>query len=163
AGLPSLADRVPRSVLTPYRAGIHPNETAGTLVLLLPVPLLLLLAGSKGCDRWLRAAYASTFVSSLGVLLLTQSRSGWIGAAASAACRGAGWFLRRSGAVWARSLAVAAALSAAVVAGSVWRLGGPEAALALLDRSLGQTGSGISRVELWGRAWLMMRDFPFTG
>jgi putative inorganic carbon (HCO3(-)) transporter len=163
AHLPSLADRLPRSVLAPGQAGIHPNELAGTLVLLLPAPAALLLAAPRATSRGLRAAYALACGAGFATLLLTQSRGAWVGAAAALGCLGVGWLGRRRGRPRWGWLVGAAGLGIGALAAFTWRLGGPAELLVLLDRWFGETSSGVSRIELWGRVWLMVQDFPFTG
>src|SRR5581483_6846157 len=152
AHLPSLADRLPRSALAPGQAGIHPNELAGTLVLLLPAPAALLLAAPLATSRGLRAAYALACAAGFATLLLTQSRGGWVGAAAALGCLGMGWLGRRHGRPRWGWLVGVVGLGIGALAAFTWSLGGPAELLVLLDRWFGETSSGVSRIELWGRA-----------
>lgn len=160
ARLPSVAALLPHSATMPGVGGIHPNEVAGTLVLLLPVVLVLLTLRGSGTPRPLAAAALG---ASALVLVLTQSRSGLSGAAVAACFAVGAHSLRRRSAH--RSAWLWLTGSFVITGGGVlilWAVG-LDRALIWVDSALGDGSSGVSRAELWSRAWLMLRDFPFTG
>jgi putative inorganic carbon (HCO3(-)) transporter len=153
-------------------AGISPNQLAGILAFYLP----LAVVGSVGwrpkgrnLGLWLLLFIATLVL--MGVLLLTQSRGGWIGGAAGllALMTLAGFSAGRR---WARRvLLLALALIVPLSVAAVSLLGGPDAFGQVLyapetDSALEETVGPISiegRVEIWSRALYAIADFPFTG
>ena len=166
AGLRQFLMRIPRLItsLPGAEEGIHANELAGTLILFLPVSLAVTQA--RGFDRpmadWmlrLGALLLSLFLA--GVLLLTQSRSAWVGVAAGLAAMG--WLRWR----WFRWLLLGAALLAVVALclvgpGRVVQTIFDADPIAGTETLVGRV-SLEGRVELWNRAWYAIQDFPFTG
>jgi putative inorganic carbon (HCO3(-)) transporter len=166
SGLRPFLMRIPRLITSLPGAdeGIHANELGGTLILFLPVSLVVTQV--RGFDRtmadWvlrLGAVLLSLFLAA--VLLLTQSRSAWVGVAAGLAAMG--WLRWR----WFRWLLLGAALLAVVML----CLAGPaQVAQTVFDsdpiagrETLVGPVSLEGRVELWTRAWYAIQDFPFTG
>ncbi len=170
--IPRLITTVPEDQGTP---GVNPNHLAGALTLYLPLALALVFG-----PRLSRRAIVGPILGLLGsllflglvagALLLTQSRSGWIGWAAGvvALLSLAGLTSRHR---WARPLgAVLPILAVLGVAGAVIYLG---------PQSLGESlfGKGVAnpveevvgditlegRMEIWSRALYGIQDFPFTG
>jgi O-antigen ligase len=149
--LPNLVPGLTRDSFGNVQAGIHANELGGTLALLLPFALaLLLLRGERAVGgRRLPPAVFLAVVALLGAaLLLLGSRSGLLGALA-----GAGvviWWARprwRGGYVLAAGSLIGAGL-----------------ALALLRAEDPASVDTVSfRLELWARTVTMIRDAPFTG
>jgi putative inorganic carbon (HCO3(-)) transporter len=149
--LPNLVPGLTRDSFGNVQAGIHANELGGTLALLLPFALaLLLLPGERAVGR--RRLPPAVFLAVVAVigaaLLLLGSRSGLLGALA-----GAGvviWWARprwRGGYVLAAGLLIGAGL-----------------ALALLRAEDPASVDTVSfRLELWARTVTMIRDAPFTG
>ena len=134
----------------------HPNVVAGTLAPFVPFAVALLLVRREGRRLFQqivpRLGLFLLVLLLLGVILLTQSRGGWLALVAGLLVllflldRRAGW--------GAFGLAAVAAAVAFVCWGG--RLG--EVFL-----RLDTTGSGTSRLEVWSRALAMLRDMPFTG
>ncbi len=150
AALPRLLTAVQSSTIVTQ--GIHPNELAGLLTLV--VPLAAALAFQPRWTRWL-AASAALFL--FATLVYTQSRAGLLGVLAALAV----------GAVWrgGRPAAVVVALTLAVAAQAAFTTVGPERLqeLALGDAPTAGAESLIGRVELWQRGLAMLVDTPFTG
>jgi len=126
--------------------GFQPNAIAGALVMFIPLQLALAMTATG----WRRVAYGAMSLFTFGIVLLTQSRGGYlsIGIAAIA------W------ALWSgrRSRVAAVVVIVAVLA----------VALPLRHRLSHAAGAGFSsdvegRTELWSRAITMIGDFPFTG
>ena len=149
--LPNLVPGLTRDSFGNVQTGIHANELGGTLALLLPFALaLLLLPGTRavGGLRLPPAVFLAVVALMGAALLLLGSRSGLLGALA-----GAGvviWWARPR---WRGGYALAAGLL--IVAGL---------ALALLRAEDPASVDTVSfRLELWARTVPMIRDAPFTG
>ncbi len=150
-GLPNLVPGLTRDSFGNVQAGIHANELGGTLALLLPFALaLLLLPGERagGAPRLPPAVFLACVGLMGAALLLLGSRSGLLGALA-----GTGvviWWARprsRGGYGLAAGLVIAAGLG-----------------LALLRAEDPASVDTVSfRLELWARTVTMIRDAPFTG
>ena len=139
--------------------GFHPNQVAGVLLWFVPVQLVLLLwFGQHG--RFLTRQGIAICLSSLlttSTLILTQSRSAWLGLAIGLAVLGA-WANRRARV--AVALAVMAVLALLAWKGPGW------AGEALFADSTSQVPSTLSwrfRLEVWRAALWGIRDFPLTG
>jgi putative inorganic carbon (HCO3(-)) transporter len=157
---------IPRLIqgLPGAEGGINPNELGGTLVLFLPVALGACWAQGGG-PRWVdRAGRLGALLAALlfgAMLLLTQSRSAWTGAAVGLAAMA--WLRWR----WARR--ILPGLVGALLLG-VW-VAGPAAALETLLHWMVLAGatpianmvSLEARVEIWSRALHALHDLPFTG
>jgi len=177
--LGALAGRIPRlvSALPQDRdlPGANPSHLAGPLTLYLPFAAALVWANWFGRPARLRrlltaAAGLAFLVLVAGVLLLTQSRSGWIGAAVGLLALATLWGLsgcRR----WMRVLGVALPLLVVVAAVvGVFAVGPARIAAAFdgagggepIDTAVGEV-TMTGRVELWNRALYAIQDFPFTG
>ena len=149
--------------------GIHPNELAGTLVLLLPVLLApglgLLFSGRRSPDRlWLGGVVLCGLVG-LIVLAATQSRSGLAGAGVALSLLGGAGVARivRAGRVpWLLRVLTVLGYVAVLAAGGWlgWQMLGHWMSASGGSESL---DTFESRVELWNRAGYMLQDFPFTG
>lgn len=73
--------------------GVHLNQLAAVLALVLPVLVAVVLARGYGW-RWRAPAGILTFFL-VGLLLLTQSRSAWLGSLAGLGCLLSLWFIVR--------------------------------------------------------------------
>lgn len=165
-GLAPLVRRLPSALVAlpgSPDSGISANQLAGALVLYLPVALALLIA----CIRARRPGWALATLGAAGAigatLVLTQSRSGWLGSAAGLIGLAviAGWTMRR------RSVRLAAlALPVVVIAGvGILLTSRPELVTAFISPAR-ETGGEITlsgRPEIWSRALYAIQDFSFTG
>ncbi|MGQ9600545.1 MAG: O-antigen ligase family protein [Anaerolineae bacterium] len=160
-----LLDAVPQWAqgLPGVKAGINVNELGGALILILPVSLAMCLVSAKNAWRsW--AVRLAGLLSSLALgtlLLLTQSRSAWIGLAVGLATMiGVRWR-------WARIL-LGGAIAALVLV--LWRMG-PATVMQSLFQVVSDSEIGVlvgtvsleGRMEIWNRALYAIQDFPFTG
>jgi len=165
-GLPTNLVEIPEGP----ESGVSANQLAGTLVFYLTLTLSILLAGRGAQGRWwiARAALSSAAAGALTVLLLlTQSRSGWMGAVLGALLLLALWGLalprsRRRRAVWA--LCALGILGICLGAAAI----GPERLQALWQEptemtALGSLGTLGFRQEVWRWALMATQDFLFTG
>ncbi|MHB0868235.1 MAG: O-antigen ligase family protein [Chloroflexota bacterium] len=149
--LPTLLRGVPGSGVPRPSDLFHPREVGATMAMLLPLPVALCAFGW----RWrVRALAAAATVVGLGALALSQSLQAGLGLAVAlliVAVERSRWFLV---AIPASSVALAAALADY----------GPERlALDLLSPEH-PIGIGVAlRLDIWSRAWDMVRDMPFTG
>lgn len=154
----SLIPQVIRDVQTSFgpRTGFHPNELGGALAFLVPLPLALAL--SARIARPLVVVLLAAVLTSLGVLVLTASRSA-ITAAGIMVVLLVVWRWRRLG------LALVAV--GAVAVGVTLILSAPTVLDFLLKADAASVapgeGSLPGRLEIWERAGYMIEDFPFTG
>lgn len=174
APLRPLVQRLPR-LLTDLPgapdAGVNANQLAGALLLYLPFCLALALGYWREGRRGPALAGLAGLAACGGVLLLTQSRSGWLGAAAALAAFAllGGLTSRRPPLRLAArvllAVGVVALVAAPIILGSgILGLGpaaGPAGAPGTLD-GLSQI-SLAGRIEIWSRALYAIQDFPFTG
>lgn len=152
--------------------GINPNQLAGALTFYAPLALAWVVqaAASTAWPRRLaRLALAlPTFAVVMGLWVLTQSRSGWIGGVLGmlallvlwAWCSDRRW-LRVVGWLFVAAslltlIGVALSVDFAHIA-ALWESG------AAVDTEVIGTLSLSGRVEIWSRALYAIQDFPFTG
>jgi putative inorganic carbon (HCO3(-)) transporter len=175
--LPRLVHNVPGSL----HGGFHPNEVGGALALLLPLSLATCLAlwvsnpgiaaglthgmhsgrSQAPMRPWARillsrrtllvvASLCLTLIT--GVVVLTQSRSAFLGLAVGLIVLGSAR-IRWAGLLLPLLVLLGLALGSA--------LGGQNLLNALL--MLDVTGTAAGRFEIWERAVYMIQDFPYTG
>lgn len=155
--------------------GVNANQLAGAMLVYLPFCLALAVGSWREGRRETALAGLAGAAAAAGVLLLTQSRSGWIGGAAGLAVLGIlGGLMSRRHRVRQAALVLPVILLLAF--GGALALLGPQhiAALWTAPASAADTGavgmadagSPVSlsgRVEIWSRALYAIQDFPFTG
>ncbi len=131
---------------------IHRNVMAGSLVIILPCILAVLLFTWRELNWLQRIFYSISAIAMVGVLFLTQSRGGWIAFTLViiilALLRGKwGWLVL---------------LVTAISGATLIYLLGIETILEMLVSS--KTLGGVDgRINTWSRAVYMIQDFPFTG
>jgi putative inorganic carbon (HCO3(-)) transporter len=155
--------------------GFHPNEVAGGLLWVVPLASTLaaaavlhgrsltrVLGGVRGSLLLVFLVAIACFL--LGVLMLSQSRGGWIAAALILPVLLL--VLVRGKWRWAAALL----LSVVIVAAAVWVAAArPDAVSLLVLGPPEDPGRGMSvetfsaRVEIWSRAVYGIQDFPLTG
>ena len=176
--LAALTRRIPRLITSlpdMPAGGIHPNQIAGALTLYLPLTVALVggwafRRGSSASRPLLLAGCVAFLVLVVGVLVLTQSRSGWIGGVAGLLALGVLWCLmsRRR---WARALGVVLPLLVfAIVVGGILHVGPRRVGEVLYDAGSDAPVEAMvgsitiaGRVEVWSRALYAIQNFPFTG
>ncbi|MFM8320017.1 MAG: O-antigen ligase family protein, partial [Chloroflexota bacterium] len=131
---------------------IHPNVLGGSLAILLPPALAMLLFAWKSLSGFERLLNALAVVLMGAFLALTLSRGAWMATAAALVLLPMlrwrwGW--------------LAPVLAAAAGGLLVYRIGYTQA-LHMLAAS-GTVGGLDGRLEIWSRAWYMIQDFVFTG
>ncbi len=147
---------------------VHPNQLAALICIFLPLlfSLSLGLAGEQ-YPRWLRPALALATALTVLVLVLTQSRGGWVGAAAGLFALLVLWaaVLPLSGARRAARLLAAAVVVAAL--GALLWIGPGRVRQLWLDppaeSALGTFTTLNYRQALWPWAITAIGDFPFSG
>jgi putative inorganic carbon (HCO3(-)) transporter len=173
--LQQVLDRIPRltaQLPDAPDAGISPNQLAGALILYLPLAALGVVAwrpGRRLVPLWLLALTGLAIL--LGVLIMTQSRGGWLGGMAGlvALVALAGFSSVHRWARWGGLLILVVVLLLGI--GGVFLLGGIQAVGETLyskdsQSAVEETVGTISiegRVEIWSRALYAIADFPFTG
>lgn len=145
-------------------AGVHANELAGTILFYLP--LLVTLASHKRViaghyQKWRMSPFilGCTLVTA-AILLLTQSRSAWVGILAGLVTIGLNWLPIN----WQRKVAIGGGVFTTIgllLAG----LAGPSHVLARFPASpvVGNLTFITFRQEVWHWAISAIQDFPFTG
>lgn len=146
ASLPFLL-RLPGSGVPTPLQGVNPREVAGSIVLLLPLPLCLALFGQGKRLRWL--GLLTSLVLAIP-LVLSQSPQGVLSLALAGTVVVA----------WKKPKALVVVFILFIVVAVTWlkwRWWLPEMLVERLEL-------GISaRLEIWPRAWMMIRDMPFSG
>jgi putative inorganic carbon (HCO3(-)) transporter len=135
--------------------GLHPNAVAGTLLLLIPLCIPPLVVAWRARQTFRMAAAGAVLLLALTILLLTQSRGGWLGGLASAFVLLL-YRVRRLGTRPAIPLIIAFGLGCAAVA--FWAAV-PRADLAGSDL----IEKWAARREMWRLGFLFIGDFPWTG
>ncbi|MBP8110230.1 MAG: O-antigen ligase family protein [Caldilineaceae bacterium] len=147
---------IPQSIYTFFTTRVtdivNPNVMGGTLALLIPVALALLLLGGKRV-KWVDKGLALvSLIGMAGILVLTQSRGALMGTAA------AGLVILLMAGRWGQVLA---AVGSVGILGFLFT-GGSE--LLFDAATTDATFGGLEqRVEIWSRAIYMVQDFSFTG
>lgn len=131
-----------------YGRGFTPNIVAGAVAPVVPLAFAWAWTRPFGTRVWLLAAALGLTL----VVVLTQSRGALLGLMLGFAVLGLWRFPR----AWIVALLV----GAGVVLMTLWL--GPATMIEILTAS-DASGSAVGRGELWNRALLMLRDFPFTG
>lgn len=147
---------IPRSLHTRFTTlvtdTVNPNVMAGSLIILLPIPLSRLLFTWRQL-RWLDRIFTLiTALVMVSILILTKSRSAY-GALAVVLATMA--LLR-----WRRGWVLLLTIVAGVIV-TVQRLG--LSTLLNLVASAPELGGLEGREEAWRRALYMIQGFPFTG
>ena len=180
--MPQIYGRLPRLLTQLNRAGFHPNIVGGTLGMILPVALSVLLFSTKATgspaqiggtdvkqqphlsmviaahsalgisDRAWRGLLALTLLIMGSTLFLTQSRGTFVGLLVAFAVMA----LWRGGSLRLVVLLVAIGIIVAIHFLGLERI----ADFVFVADSV---GTMRGRVELWQRAIYMMQDFPYTG
>lgn len=136
--------------LTPGAA--NANRIAGAIVVLLPLSVALALYGGWSRRRWPRLLCTLLALANLVVLVLTQSRGGYMAGAAALALL----LLLR----WPRLIYILPLVTLGV-GFAIYRVG----LATITDLFSAETVMGglDARLELWSRALYAISDFPFTG
>ena len=131
---------------------VNPNVMAGAVILLLPCTLALLLFAWRELGRVERWVYPICALAMSTTLLLTQSRGALMGIVVAVALL---VVLR-----WRFGWLVVLLLGGGSAA-TVMSMGSQQVLDALTTSN--SLGTFDQRLEIWDRALLMIRDFPFTG
>lgn len=157
------------------KGGVNANQLGGVLAFYVPlVGGALSTVNVKTHKRvWMPLLFILTFLLlvATGVLLLTQSRSGWIGGfgGMAIALALAGWTSsRRPLRVLTTGTVVCALVALLVLVKSTWGQEHVVQSLFVLSHEgVGTTDVGrvniASRLEIWSRAVYALQDFSFTG
>jgi putative inorganic carbon (HCO3(-)) transporter len=156
--LSAITQRLPSFILglPGAESGFHPNEVAGTLIWFIPLQIALLIRTPRvRPTTWLLLAGSLALTG--GTLLLTQSRSGWLGLAVALATLGAIVSRPLRAGV---GLAVLISLTAVIIVGPTgvgeW-LFGPQ------TQEATSTLNFSFRLQVWRAALWGAGDFAFSG
>lgn len=164
--IPRLIDSLPDL----HSAGISPNQLAGALTLYLPLAVTLVKVPRfrKLSLVWVGAT--ALLLITVAMLLLTQSRAGWIGGSVGLLTLATLWGLSHRQR-WARILGIVLPLLVLVVIAGALLYAGPQrvgeilyepGSGAVVEQAIGEM-TMVRRVEIWSRALYAIQDFPFTG
>jgi putative inorganic carbon (hco3(-)) transporter len=166
-GIQEIAEWLPaRLLILPGAAGgVHTNQLAATLLLFLPLLLSLLLGWSN--QRRMRLLWAGLLLLLTVVFVLTQSRTGYLGAMG-------GWLILILLWIWMmpptpkrRWLLAGMLLGIAIGSVTIWGFGGERLVAIwqdpLQETAVGAVGSLGFRQEVWFWSLIAIGDFPFTG
>lgn len=145
--------------------GFSTNAVAGCLVLFVPAQLALIASGPRrwfgpavGMPRgaaWTVLVQAALLFLTAGTLVLTESRSAWLGTGVAAGC-----FLLWYN-VWTRGVVAAGVVG---LAGTVAALGPDRVYDFVVNRAGPALHSTFAlRLDIWSRAIRGIGDFPLTG
>ena len=146
----------------------HPNQVAGTLLFYFPLLWSLTAGQWQTAPRWRRLFLLLLTLGTTAVLILTQSRSGWLGAVASLYLLVLLWTaVLPKNSPHKRALLLASGAFTLLGIISVLLIG-PERLASLWqdpaqETLLGSIGSLGFRQEVWRWTVVMLQDFPFTG
>jgi len=142
----------PALVRDPSDSGLfNPRVMAMGLSVLVPVPLSLALSGRSTGRRLISAAIALVMVVVLVLSQAVQALAGLAVALFVLALWRSRWFL----------LAIPAGLALAVAAVLAY---GPEQLATIFLSTENSLGVGVVlRLDIWSRAWALVRDMPYTG
>lgn len=162
--------RLPNQIVTlpgQPNEGIHPNQTAGTLLFYFPL-LWSIALGKWRQKEWQRWLWLGLTLMGTAVLLLTQSRSGWLGGAAAIYALVGLWALSQPAGSQPRRqlLLLLAVFTLAGLAGLVAI--GPDRLVELWqdpaqETAVGSLASLSFRQEVWRWTIVAIQDFSFTG
>ena len=149
-------------------SGIHTNQLAGVFTLFLPIIVSLFIGAWNGRKGRLGLIMLLLGVAALSLLLLlTQSRGGWLGGTAGLMALLLLWARFETERKRKRVLLLGfVAIVLILVAGSIWL--GPSRMANLWDdpsqkTAVGGLGTLGFRQEVWRWAITAIGDFPFTG
>jgi O-antigen ligase len=148
--------------------GIHPNQIAGTILFYFPLLWSVLLGRKWHKSRWQKWLWLGLTLLGTAVLILTQSRSGWLGGIGALSTLLLLWTLSvPRGSRQQRQLLILLGL---LIMGGIVTLGliGPERLISLWqdpaqETAVGSLSSLSFRQEVWRWTIVAIQDFPFTG
>jgi len=169
--LPFLLQGLPRA-----EEGFSPNQLAGTLILFIPLTVTLCLhrvrvQATARPGAGVILVLGATFTLLMGVVLLTQSRMAYASIALTGLLMAGVWVcrLRRWRIIAFSIIVILFILGAACAVPDVddvnhliERWGQTLFGIPNLE-TLGEEASWVGRVEIWRRAWRVIRDHPLTG
>lgn len=157
---------IPQLISLPgTEGGISANQLAGTILLF--APLLAMLVITRGIQRRVRIIALVFFVGATLLLILTQSRSGWLGGIAAIffILIMLAWVGRFS----KKRTNIVLVVSAIAVIGIIYLLSIDQETFVQLwndppaDTAVGTLGSIAFRQEVWQWSLTSASDFPLTG
>lgn len=171
-GLASIIARLPQSlVILPEspELGVHTNQLAGTLLLIIPFLLSILIGfGNARPSAWKFFAFVLLTLTAVALLLLTQSRTAWFAFAAAIFGLCLLWWLTLPPPNRLRPITGAAAMGIMIMAILAVALIGPARLQSIWadpaqESAVGQLASVGFRQEVWRWGLTAVQDFPLTG
>ena len=146
----------------------HPNQIAGTLLFYVPLLWSILLGKWQTLKHWQRLLVASLALAATAVLLLTQSRSGWLAGAGSIYILILLWAIVLSPQHRHKRTLFTASIILTILGVMAVLLIGPDRLASFWqdpaqETAIGSFGSLGFRQEVWRWTVIMLQDFSFTG
>ncbi|WP_420645360.1 O-antigen ligase family protein [Candidatus Leptofilum sp.] len=146
----------------------HPNQVAGTLLFYFPLLWSVTIAWWRNIATWQRIMLAMLTVGATAVLILTQSRSGWLAGVGSLYLLVLLWTAVLPKSHPQRKNLLITSITLTLLGIITFFLIGPDRLTAFWqdpaqETAVGSFGSLGFRQELWRWTLVMMQDFPFTG
>ncbi len=166
---PLFSERLTALPFGSWTIGIHPNQVAGTIMLVLPLLVALFIEsfGGSNQQKSLRWAILLAAIFCGVALLLTQSRSGWVGALGGLLVLLVMWGLTMKPSPRRRLVRVSAAILITAALLLLVMLGPQRLQQLWLDppqqTAVGSFSTLSFRQVLWPLAVQAINDFPFTG
>ena len=176
--LTKVADQIPTLISSLPElgsSGVSTNQLAGTILLFQPLALSLAWAALQRPRRrlsdWLPlATMLALGVAASGALLLTQSRSGWVGSLVGVLALGILWLLTSRRRALRRFGVIIPLLIGLAAVGVVFAMGPENLPAVLYGKEISSSVESVvgnvslaGRVEIWSRALYAIQDFAFTG
>jgi putative inorganic carbon (HCO3(-)) transporter len=166
--IPLLGEANPFSGGLPGLEGfaVHPNQLAGLICLFLPLLVSLLAVLPAGLSSWWRFVLVAAIIVTILILMLTQSRGGWVSAALGLFILLLLWAWalppsreRRAVRLVAGGVTLLALLALIWIGPTLWEfwLNPPQ------ETALGTFSTLNYRKDLWPWALAAIEDFPFSG
>ncbi len=171
-GLADIVARLPeRLIVLPEspELGVHANQLAGTLLFFVPFLFSVLIGFYESRPSpWKLLGYLFLTGTAVALLLLTQSRTGWLAFAGVLLLLCLFWWIALPAASHLRRITGATAGGLGIITVVGLTIAGPHRLQAIWrdpaqESAIGQLGSIGFRQEVWRWAITTIQDFPFTG
>lgn len=171
-GLADIVARLPeRLIVLPEspELGVHANQLAGTLLFFVPFLFSVCIGFYESRPSpWKLLGYLFLTGTAVALLLLTQSRTGWLAFAGVLLPLCLFWWIALPAASHLRRITAATAWGLGIITIAGLTIAGPHRLQTIWhdpaqESVIGQLGTIGFRQEVWRWAITTVQDFPFTG